>query len=178
MSVNHSARSGVILGISFSIFFILKVCCVFSLESPHTIYHFQYKKKHTLSCPKSTPMGFFHRDWRTSQNSHGKWAFSVWATEVLLYIHSCNLWGYIKDWNIVPYLARTIRDDPNLLARSHNTFLVSSKLPNPVLEINFYASVKHSLPGAEIDSKLTYLVAKIDGHIKASLAISTGSYQI
>ena len=31
-----------------SIFFNMKVCCVFSLESPHrvhTIYHFQYKKE-------------------------------------------------------------------------------------------------------------------------------------
>ena len=37
MSVNHSARSGGIIGISefVLIFFNLKVCCVFSLKSPH-----------------------------------------------------------------------------------------------------------------------------------------------
>ena len=34
MSVNHSARSGGII-VFFSIFFNMKVCCVFSLESPH-----------------------------------------------------------------------------------------------------------------------------------------------
>ena len=34
MSVNHIARSGGIKGI-FSIFYNIKVCCVFSLESPH-----------------------------------------------------------------------------------------------------------------------------------------------
>ena len=35
MSVNHSARSGGIIRIFFSIFFNTKVCCVFPLESPH-----------------------------------------------------------------------------------------------------------------------------------------------
>ena len=34
MSVYHSTRSGSITGI-FSIFFNMKVCCVFLLESPH-----------------------------------------------------------------------------------------------------------------------------------------------
>ena len=35
MSANHSARSGGIIAISLSIFYNMKVCCVFSLESPH-----------------------------------------------------------------------------------------------------------------------------------------------
>ena len=35
MSVNRCARSGDITGYIFSIFFNMKVCCVFSLESPH-----------------------------------------------------------------------------------------------------------------------------------------------
>ena len=35
MSVNHSARTGNITGIVFSSFSNMKVCCVFSLESPH-----------------------------------------------------------------------------------------------------------------------------------------------
>ena len=35
MSVNHNAKSGGIIGIFFSIFFNMKACCVFSLESPH-----------------------------------------------------------------------------------------------------------------------------------------------
>ena len=35
MSVNQSARSDDIIGIVFSIFFNMKLCCVFSLESLH-----------------------------------------------------------------------------------------------------------------------------------------------
>ena len=35
MSVNHSARSGGIIGIVFSIFFNMKLCFMFSFESPH-----------------------------------------------------------------------------------------------------------------------------------------------
>ena len=34
VSVNHSARSGSNIGINFR-FFIMKVSCVFSVESPH-----------------------------------------------------------------------------------------------------------------------------------------------
>ena len=34
-----------------------------------------------------------------------------------------------------------------------------------VVEMNFFASSKHLLPGAEAGSKLTYLVAKIGGCI-------------
>ena len=54
-----------------------KVCCVFSLESPHlgdlgdsneyTQYTiFSTKKKIILNYPKSKPMGFFPRDSRMS----------------------------------------------------------------------------------------------------------------
>ena len=35
MSISHSAMSGGIIGIFFSIFLNMMVCCVFSLESPH-----------------------------------------------------------------------------------------------------------------------------------------------
>ena len=41
MSVNHRARSGGIIGI-FSIFFNMKVCCVFSLESPRRGDSYEY----------------------------------------------------------------------------------------------------------------------------------------
>ena len=68
MSVNHSARSGDIIGISFQ-FSSCEVCYVFSLESPHrddsnehtkhTI--FNIKKKITLNYPKSAVMGFFSK---------------------------------------------------------------------------------------------------------------------
>ena len=44
---NYSARSGGIIEIFFSNFFHMKVYCVFSLESPHRIYHFQYEKEKT-----------------------------------------------------------------------------------------------------------------------------------
>ena len=55
----------------FLIFFNMKVCCVFSLESPHrgdsnaytryTIFNMN-KNKNTLTYPKSAAMGFFPRD--------------------------------------------------------------------------------------------------------------------
>ena len=74
MSVKHSARSGGIIGISFRFFFTMKVCCVFSLESPHrgdsneyTQYTiFNIKKKIALNYPKSAAMEFFPRDSRSS----------------------------------------------------------------------------------------------------------------
>ena len=77
MSVNQSARSGGIIRIFFRIFFHMKVCCVFSLESPHrgdsneytkhTI--FNIKKKITLNFPKYNNVysyGIFPRDSRKS----------------------------------------------------------------------------------------------------------------
>ena len=91
MSVNHSTKSGGIIGISFD-FFNMKVCSVFSLGSPHqgnsnentqyTIFHI--KKKLTLNYPKS--MGFFQGTQERVQNSHGKGAISVQASEGLLYL--------------------------------------------------------------------------------------------
>ena len=58
----------------FSIFSNMKVCCVFSLESPHrgdsneyTQYTiFNIKMKIILNYPKSTAKFFFPRDSRTS----------------------------------------------------------------------------------------------------------------
>ena len=58
----------------FSIFFNMKVCCLFSLESPHrgdsneyTQYTiFNIKKRITLIHPKYAAMGLFTRDSRTS----------------------------------------------------------------------------------------------------------------
>ena len=38
-----------------------------------------------------------------------------------------------------------------------------------MVEINFFAGSKHLLPGAEVGSKLTYLVAKFGGLITAHL---------
>ena len=62
------------IGISFSVFFNMKVCCVSSLESPHRGDSNQYnqhnifdiEKKITLNNPKYAAMGFFPRDSRTS----------------------------------------------------------------------------------------------------------------
>ena len=58
----------------FSIFFNMKVYCMFSLESPHrgdsneyTQYTiFNMKKKNTLNYPKSAAVEFLPRDSRTS----------------------------------------------------------------------------------------------------------------
>ena len=73
MRVDNSARSGGIISIS-SVFYNMKVCCVFSLESPHrgdsneyTQYTvFNIKKKITLNYPQSAAKGFFPTDTRTS----------------------------------------------------------------------------------------------------------------
>ena len=66
MRVDESARSGGIIKISL-IFYNMKVCYVFSLESPHcgdsnenTQYTaFNIKKEITLNNPKSATKGFF-----------------------------------------------------------------------------------------------------------------------
>ena len=58
----------------FSIFFNMKVCCLFSLESPHrgdsneyTQYTiFNIKKRIALIHPKYAAMGLFPRDSNTS----------------------------------------------------------------------------------------------------------------
>ena len=58
----------------FSILFNMKVCCVFSLESPHrgdsneyTQYTiFNIKKTNALNFPKSAAMVFASKDSRTS----------------------------------------------------------------------------------------------------------------
>ena len=68
MRVDYSARSGGLIGIFFN-FFDMKVCCIFSLESPHrgdSNEHTQYtifnmKEKNTLNYPKSAAMGFFSK---------------------------------------------------------------------------------------------------------------------
>ena len=73
MSVNHSAKSGGIIRISFRFsLHVGKVCVI--LESPHrgdsnvfTQYTiFNIKKKITLSYPESAVLRFFPRDSRTS----------------------------------------------------------------------------------------------------------------
>ena len=66
MSVNHGARSGGIIRISL-IFYNMKLCCVFSLESPHsgdsnkytqyTIFN-NKEKKITLNYSKSAAKGY------------------------------------------------------------------------------------------------------------------------
>ena len=92
MSLNNSTRSGSIIGI-FCISFSMKVCCVFSLESPHggdsneyTQYIiFNIKKKITLNYPKSAAMQFFQGTQEQVRNNCGKRAINIRATEVLLY---------------------------------------------------------------------------------------------
>ena len=69
MSVNHRARSGSIIEIVF-IFFNIKVCCVFLLESPHrgdsneyTQYTiFNIKKENHPKLPQICSYGIFPRD--------------------------------------------------------------------------------------------------------------------
>ena len=67
VSVNYSTWSERHNRDIISIFFNMNVCCVFSLESPHRGYSYEYKqhtfvnikKKITHNHPKSAVMGFF-----------------------------------------------------------------------------------------------------------------------
>ena len=79
----------------FSIFFNLKVCCVFSLESPHrgdsneytqyTIFNIRKEKYPKLS--QICSYGIFSMGTlKRVRNSRGKRAISVRAIEVLLYM--------------------------------------------------------------------------------------------
>ena len=76
-----------------SIFFNMRVCCVFSLESPHRGDSNEYTQhtifniinKITLNCPESAPIGFFLGTQERVRNSRGKRVISVRANEVLLY---------------------------------------------------------------------------------------------
>ena len=85
-----------------SIFFNMKVCCVFSLELPqrgdsneYTQYTiFNMKKKITLNYPRSATMGFFPGDSRSS--SKQPWLISVRGTEVLLV--QCKIWHSVNVW--------------------------------------------------------------------------------
>ena len=72
----------------------MKVCYVFSLESPQrddcNVYtkntNFNIKMKISLTYSKSAAMGFFPRTEDRVRNSHGKRAISVRAIEVLMYM--------------------------------------------------------------------------------------------
>ena len=72
----------------------MKVCCVFTLESPqgrdsneYTQYTiFNMNMKNTLNYPKSAAIGFLQGTQERVRNSRGKPAISVRATEVLLYL--------------------------------------------------------------------------------------------
>ena len=75
MSVNHSAKSGDIIGIYFrfsitkrySVYIHLNCLIEAILMSTHNIPFSIYKKKKiALNYPKSAAMGFFLRDSRTS----------------------------------------------------------------------------------------------------------------
>ena len=78
MNVNHSARSGGVLGILFfSIFFNMKVYCVYSLESPHRGDSNEYTQHTVINITKKiilnhpiydnvSSYGIFPRDSRTS----------------------------------------------------------------------------------------------------------------
>ena len=73
-----------------SIFFNMKVCCVFTLESPNrgdSSEYIQYnifniKKKIILNYPTLQPWDFFLAIQERARNSRGKRGISVRATEV------------------------------------------------------------------------------------------------
>ena len=89
----------------FSIFFNMKVCCVFSLELPHectqyTIFNLK-KKNITLNYPKSVAMPFFQGTKERVRNTRGKRTISVRATEGLPYVETL---GHRADIGELPSL--------------------------------------------------------------------------
>ena len=95
LKVNHSIRRH--NRDLFSIFFIMKVYYVFSLESPqrgdsneYTRYTiFNMNKKNTLITLNLQLWDFFHGTQERVRSSRGKRAISVRAIEVLLYLFPC-----------------------------------------------------------------------------------------
>ena len=102
MNVNLRAMSESIIGIFFSIFLNMKVWYVFSLESPHRddsneytqyIIFNIYIKENQLKLSQNLQLfGFLQGTQRRVQNSRGKRAISVRATESLLYVHLLPSW--------------------------------------------------------------------------------------
>ena len=93
MRVDNSARSGGKIRISL-IFYNMKVCCVFSLESPrgdsneYTQYPVFNKngKSHSI-IPNPKPRDFLLGTQERVRNSRGKRATSIRAIELLLYMY-------------------------------------------------------------------------------------------
>ena len=96
MSVDHRARSVGIIRISFFIYLNMKVCCVFSLESPqrgdsneytqHTIINIKRKSPEIIpNTIMSGAMGFVMLGTQErGRNNRSERAMSDRATEVLL----------------------------------------------------------------------------------------------
>ena len=92
MSVIHSTRIGDILGIVFSSFSNMKVCCMFSLESPHRGDSNEYTQNTIINIKRKSPeimpntimsagMGSFLLETQERvRNSRGKRAISVRVT--------------------------------------------------------------------------------------------------
>ena len=95
MRVDYSARSGGIVAIFFSVFFNMKACCLFSLESPHrgdsneythAIINIKRKSHYYLKYNNVCSYGiFFLGTIERVRDSRGKRAIGVRAIEVLLY---------------------------------------------------------------------------------------------
>ena len=99
----------------FSVFFNMKVCCVFSLELHHrgdsneqiqyTI--FNIKKKITLIYPNSAELyWFFQETQERVRNSRDKRAISVWATRLknefeTAVINEPSVFGPLKDYCVI-----------------------------------------------------------------------------
>ena len=87
----------------FLILFNMRVCCVFSIESPHrgnsnenTQYTvFNITQKSLLIIPSLQPRDFLQETQEQVRNSRGKLVISVRATEVLLYL-DCNQYNLFR----------------------------------------------------------------------------------
>ena len=102
-SINHSARSGGKIGISFSIFFNINVFCVFSLETPHrgdSNEYIQYtvfniKRKPPLIIPNLQLWDFFQGTQEQVQNAPYIGAIKI----RLLYLKCANYCKFLYSGN-------------------------------------------------------------------------------
>ena len=141
----------------FSIFLNMKVCCVFSLKSPHrgtqyTRTIFNIKKKMAQNYSKSAAMGIFPR----VRNSRGKRAISVRATEFLLYIRH---W-----WQLQKVTTETTCNlkKLNTLVRSFILQILLSGSNIFSLMIEHSSAIETSADNISLGAKIAYL-AKIGG---------------
>ena len=106
----------------------MKVCCVFSLESPqYTKYTiFNIIKKITLNYPKSEAMGIFPRDSRTS--SKQPWFTSHQCSSQYILMDKSSAWSNFVISSLKCFNAHTVKNLNIESEKSEQTLFVQISL--------------------------------------------------